>query len=81
VGTAGMQYDRLIVTGTANLAGTLQVTAPPGFNPAVNDQFSILTYAQHQGDFNRPYLLPTLPNPRQWAATAPGATELLLTVQ
>jgi hypothetical protein len=77
----GEQYDYLQIGGTANLGGTLQVTALPGFNPAANDVFQILIYAQEVGDFNRPYTLPPLNAPRTWAAAAPGATDLDLTVQ
>ncbi len=75
------QYDRVSISGTANLAGTLWVTGLPGFNPAAGDQFTILTYGQHAGDFEQPYSLPALTPPRSWAPAAPGATSLVLTVQ
>jgi len=77
---AGQQYDRLNITGTATLAGTLWVTALAGFNPQAGDEFAILTYGAVAGDFGF-YNLPTLTLPRIWAAAVPGATSLVLTVQ
>ena len=41
--TAGTQYDRLNVTGTVALAGTLNVTLGVGYTPAIGDAFTILT--------------------------------------
>ncbi len=39
-------YDRLVVSGHANLDGTLRLTLLNGFKPAPGDQFTILTAAQ-----------------------------------
>jgi len=48
----GAGYDRLAVTGTANLAGTLVVTLTNNFTPAPNALFSILTAAVRANTFN-----------------------------
>jgi hypothetical protein len=74
-------YDSLTINGTATLAGNLVVVAAQGFNPAAGDQFTILSYRQVFGDFNRPYTLPALNPPRAWANAAPGNNSLILTVQ
>jgi len=77
----GQQYDRLSIGGTARLSGTLSVLSVDGLNVQVGDEFVVLAYTQVIGDFDQPYQLPGLPAPRTWAATAPGATTLVLTVQ
>ena len=41
---AGTQYDQLIINGTANLAGTLNLTLLNGFFPKSGDNFQLLTY-------------------------------------
>jgi hypothetical protein len=55
--TPGTQYDQLIVTGTATLAGRLNVAA--GFTPAVGNSFNILQAGNVVGDFQAT-ALPTL---------------------
>lgn len=45
------QSDVLAVSGTALLAGTLNVSHLGGFTPAPGNAFSILTYASASGDF------------------------------
>lgn len=50
-------YDKLVVIGEADLAGTLNVTLLPDFTPQPGDSFTILTYGLHTGSFltvNRP---------------------------
>jgi fibronectin-binding autotransporter adhesin len=42
--TPGTQYDRLAVSGTVTLDGTLNVTTVSGFVPAVGNAFQFLTY-------------------------------------
>jgi uncharacterized repeat protein (TIGR01451 family) len=42
--TPGTQYDRLAVSGTVTLNGTLNVTTAGGFVPAVGNAFQFLTY-------------------------------------
>jgi len=50
--TAGTQYDQLTVTGTATMAGTLNVSLIDGFIPQVGDSFSILPYGTRSGGFS-----------------------------
>jgi len=47
--TAGTQYDRLAVSGTATLASALNVTLANGFTPALGDTFMVLTFASRTG--------------------------------
>ena len=48
-GTAAGQYDALGVTGTATLGGTLAVTHPANFAPAVGSILDILTFGSRSG--------------------------------
>ena len=43
--------DRLNVTGTASLGGTVQVTTAPGFAPALGSTYEVLTAASVSGTF------------------------------
>ena len=43
--TVGTQYDRLAVSGTATLGGTLRLLWPTGDIPSIGDSFTILTTA------------------------------------
>jgi len=61
----GNDYDRLSVTGTANLAGKLDVRLGGGFVPELGNFFHIVTYNGRVGQFN-PVSLPTLPSGREW---------------
>ena len=47
--TPGVEYDRLVVTGAANLDGTLEVLL--GFTPANDASFDILDFASVNNDF------------------------------
>ena len=49
--TVGTQYDRLAVSGTATLAGTLGVSFINGYLPAAATSFQPLTFASQTGDF------------------------------
>ena len=49
--TPGSQYDKINVTGTATLNGTLDVTTINGFRPAHNNSFDILHFGSRSGDF------------------------------
>jgi T5SS/PEP-CTERM-associated repeat protein len=40
--TPGTEYDRLSITGSASLGGTLDVSLLGGFNPVIGDTFDIL---------------------------------------
>jgi hypothetical protein len=51
-GTAiGTEYDSLSATGQMLLDGTLSVSLLDGFVPALNDVFTVLSFASHSGDF------------------------------
>src|SRR5262249_36346838 len=47
----GVDYDRLAVSGSATLAGTLNVTLLDPYLPAVSNTFRVLTYASFTGGF------------------------------
>jgi hypothetical protein len=49
---AGTDYDRLAVSGTATLAGTLDIAFSPGFCPASGDSFRVLTAGVRAGTFS-----------------------------
>ena len=49
--TPGTGYDQLVVTGTANLDGTINVSFISGFTPADNDVFDLVTWGTHTGAF------------------------------
>ena len=49
--TAGSQYDRLAISGTATLGGTLNVTLINGFTPASGNSFQLITYMSRSGTF------------------------------
>jgi hypothetical protein len=60
------QFDRLRVTGHANLGGTLQVLLADGFVPSVGNSFRVVIYnGGHTGQFS-PLNLPALPADREW---------------
>jgi cytoskeletal protein CcmA (bactofilin family) len=50
--TAGVTYDQLAVSGSANLAGTLALSVVNGFAPANGDTFLPLMYASRTGGFD-----------------------------
>src|SRR5690606_14589335 len=60
--TAGTEYDQLTVTGTATIAGTLNVSMIDGFIPQVGDSFTVLPYGSRSGGFNAL----TLPDGYRW---------------
>ncbi|HEV3298069.1 MAG TPA: malectin domain-containing carbohydrate-binding protein [Planctomycetaceae bacterium] len=51
-GTSTSQYGRLQVTGTATLAGTLQVDLVNGFSPAAGNSFQVMTFSSEVGTFS-----------------------------
>lgn len=67
--TPGTGHDRLAVTGTASLAGTLEIAT--GFAPAEGDVFDVLTAASRTGGFSDPPTGADLPGPRRFALTTP----------
>ena len=48
----GTGFDKLAVTGTASLAGTLEVSLVNGFVPPANSTFTILTASSRTGTFS-----------------------------
>jgi len=50
--TAGTEYDRLVITGEAALAGILEVSLIEPFTPVLNDTFTIMTYGSSTGRFD-----------------------------
>jgi len=46
------QFDKFAVSGTATLAGTLDVRLPAGFAPSPGEQFTVMTYASRTGAFS-----------------------------
>jgi hypothetical protein len=48
---AGTEYDQLLISGTATLAGVLDVVIDPLFAPQPGDSFTILTYGSRTGEF------------------------------
>ncbi len=48
---AGSQYDQLVVSGSATLAGTLNVALIDGFEPVLGDAFQVMTFASSTGVF------------------------------
>jgi outer membrane autotransporter protein len=51
-GPAAGQYDRLVINGTASLAGTLNVIILNGYRPDAGASFGVLTFHSHSGDFD-----------------------------
>jgi hypothetical protein len=51
-GTAASSIGRLAVSGTATLAGQLNVTTSRGFTPVLGNTFQILTFGSSSGNFN-----------------------------
>jgi len=49
--TSGTEYDRLAVSSTATLAGTLRITTINGFQPVTGQEFVILTAGTRTGTF------------------------------
>ena len=48
---AGTGYDQINVSGTANLNGTLSVSALNGYVPPAGSAYRIMTYSAKTGDF------------------------------
>jgi hypothetical protein len=46
------QYDQLVISGAANLGGTLDVTTFGGFLPAIGNGFTLMTYGSQTGSFS-----------------------------
>jgi hypothetical protein len=70
-GTAAGQYNQLKITGTATLAGTLNISLVYGYTPSTGTTFPILTYASKSGDFGTKNL-------GGFTSALPGATADIL---
>ena len=47
--TAGINYDHVAITGSAQLAGTINVVSIIGFVPALGDRFEIMKFGSRSG--------------------------------
>ena len=56
----GVDYDQLVITGTAILSGTLEFHTPGSYHPGPGVSFDTLCYGDHSGEFD-PVELPGLP--------------------
>jgi hypothetical protein len=45
------QFDRLLISGIANLAGKISITFVQGYIPAIGAEFPIMTFGSRSGDF------------------------------
>ena len=76
--TAGTDFDQLTVTGTASLAGTLNVTLINAFEPSVGDSFLILD-GTTTGSFDTQNL-PALPAGLVWEVDIASVTLNVVTL-
>lgn len=72
--TPGTQFDKLAITGTATLGGTLSATYLNNFTPAAGSTFDVVTFASMTGSFAT---VPSGMNPP--LTTAQTATKVTLT--
>ncbi len=49
--TAGTEFDRLAISGTATLSGALNISLINGFTPNPGDSFQIMTFGSRSGTF------------------------------
>ena len=78
-GVGASNYDQLNITGSATLAGTLNVSLTGGFTPAIGNTFTIMTFASHTGTFATTNL-PALGGGRAWGAVAYNSGSVVLSV-
>lgn len=76
--TQGTEYDFLNITGTASLAGILDVDLWNGFTPTLGEEFNILHAGAVSGTFDA-VSLPTLANGLLWDVSYTG-TDVCLRV-
>jgi len=77
--TQGSNYDWVNVSGTATLAGTLNVTSYGDFNPAAGNRFTVMNFANTRGTFaavNQPagWNLSLINSNTSYALLAPSVT-------
>ena len=51
-GTGTTEFDRLIITGDATLAGTLELSLFDGYRPEGGETFEIIAYGSHTDEFD-----------------------------
>jgi len=76
--TPSIEYDQLVVTGTAAVAGTLDVSFYNEFSPSLGESFSILIYSSLSGTFDT-LNLPPLDSGLAWEVDY-GSTAVTLSV-
>ena len=72
---AGTDFDQLAISGSATLAGTLNVSLINPFNPSQGNSFQIVNYASNSGTFDNT----NLPSGFVWDITY-GANAVTITV-
>jgi len=75
--TAGTKFDQLNPT-TANLSGTLNISRPTGFIPAIGNTFKIMNFSSETGTFAT--VNGTAINPSEHFTVTIQPTDVLLTV-
>ena len=75
---AGSDHDQLVISGSADLSGILEVNLIDPFTPALNDIFTIMTYVSNTGRFDELHL-EDLPTGLGWKIEY-DAAELVLSV-
>jgi len=66
---AGVDHDRFEVSGTAGLAGTLEIELLEGFDPAIGTSFDILDFGELTGAFDN-IILPDLAVGLDWETSS-----------
>jgi len=74
--TGGTQYSQLAVSGTASLAGALNIRFVNGFTPSLGNSFTILTASSVSGTFST-INSPALPAGLAWSVTNNGTSVVL----
>lgn len=74
-GTAPAQFDRIAVSGTATLAGTVAILRPTGFDPVLTDTFQFMTSGSRSGTFTA-LGNATLPGSKNFALDHPAGGPL-----
>ncbi|MCG8449463.1 MAG: sulfatase-like hydrolase/transferase [Pirellulales bacterium] len=78
-GMAGIDFDQFVISGVAELAGTLEVTLDTGFTPQAGDSFALLTAAEGVSGGFGAESLPGLPDDLKWHVDV-GANDVTLKV-
>ena len=73
-------YDRLNVSGTANLNGTLNVTLIGGYTPVGGETYAPLLFTTRVGDFIPPKNLPTFAGGGSFTASYSGSSLVLTAI-